>query len=325
MGNGAANLLEGRGGADLLFGGGGNDILIGGAGADTMDGGAGFDWVRYWGSNSGVFVDLSQGFAQDGFESWDDLSGIEAVSGSVRADYLQGDSGANILMGRGGDDRLFGGAGNDTLGGGAGNDTIFGGDGRDRVSFTDSTASVYLELDGEAHAVVGTSRDRLFGIEDATGSRFDDRMNGNAAANDLRGSLGNDLLFGGDGADTLFGGEGDDVLAGGRGADILVGGSGADRFMFAFGDSGAQLSEMDQIRNFSAAEGDVILLGDGSDGLFFATGGAFSNVAGEVIALYVSASVQRVLADQDGDGNADMGLTVTSIQPLDQSSFIFLW
>lgn len=57
-----------------------------------------------------------------------------------------------------------------------------------------------------------------------TGTRFGDRLIGNA---------GNDTLYGGDGDDQLAGGDGDDWLSGGAGNDLLAGGDGVDTAEFA--------------------------------------------------------------------------------------------
>jgi len=81
-------------------------------------------------------------------------------------------------------------------------------------------------------------------IENATGARGRDLLIGNALDN---------VLLGGGGADTLIGGDGNDTLDGGRGRDILIGGLGADIFVYSGGN--------DVIRDFNAAEGDV-LVGD---------------------------------------------------------------
>lgn len=57
------------------------------------------------------------------------------ISGTSRADRLNGDSGNNYLDGKAGNDTLKGGAGNDTLYGGAGRDTMTGGAGNDVFLF----------------------------------------------------------------------------------------------------------------------------------------------------------------------------------------------
>ncbi|MNF54019.1 Poly(beta-D-mannuronate) C5 epimerase 4 [compost metagenome] len=71
------------------------------------------------------------------------------------------------------------------------------------------------------------------------------------------GGAGNDYISGGAGSDSLNGGAGNDILIGGEGDDIIFGGSGADTFVWQAGHSGN-----DVIKDFNAAEGDVIDLSD---------------------------------------------------------------
>jgi Ca2+-binding RTX toxin-like protein len=77
-------------------------------------------------------------------------------------------------------------------------------------------------------------------LEKAIGSSSNDRIIGNAIANILRGSNGNDYLSGGNGNDSLYGeahndrleGEaGNDTLDGGGGNDTLIGGLGNDTYV----------------------------------------------------------------------------------------------
>lgn len=74
-------------------------------------------------------------------------------------------------------------------------------------------------------------------IENAIGSRWDDVIRGNAAANRLWGGDGNDELYGLGGNDLLFGDAGDDTLYGGAGVDLLMGGLGNDRLFAGTGRS----------------------------------------------------------------------------------------
>lgn len=54
-----------------------------------------------------------------------------------------------------------------------------------------------------------------------------------ASGNDiLKGLAGNDILIGGKGDDYLYGNDGDDILYGGLGADILQGGNGIDTYVY---------------------------------------------------------------------------------------------
>jgi len=65
----------------------------------------------------------------------------------------------------------------------------------------------------------GDARDTLTSIENIIGTYRDDTIYGDGAANELSGSLGDDVIYGRDG---------DDVIIGGRGADTLDGGAGND-------------------------------------------------------------------------------------------------
>lgn len=159
-------------------------------------------------------------------------SGIDAYLGGDLNDYLSGGLGGDQLQGGLGDDFLVGGAGDDVLTGaggvdsfmgGAGDDRIDGGVGVDWVSYADSTAGATIRLNGGATLDGMGGTDTLFGIEDATGSDFNDTIIGNGAANTLRGGLGSDYLLGMAGNDVLVGGAGAaNSLQGGLGDDVYV-------------------------------------------------------------------------------------------------------
>jgi len=143
-------MLRGSLYADKFIGAKGSQIMRGLAGDDYMDGGKGVDSVRYdrdnrYGGTDGVTVNLSQGFAIDGFGDRDTLKNFENVRGSDYADkitgsggknVLQGGDGNDVLKGLGGNDTLEGGDGDDKLDGGNGNDTLIGGAGFDRFIFS---------------------------------------------------------------------------------------------------------------------------------------------------------------------------------------------
>jgi Ca2+-binding RTX toxin-like protein/carbon monoxide dehydrogenase subunit G len=111
-----------------------------------------------------------------------------------------------------GNDILDGGAGNDTLIGGAGNDTLNGGNGIDTAEYSTATAAVTVNLSTTGQQNTGAGADTLSGIENVTGSSYNDTLTGDANANTISGGAGNDTIAGGAGADTLDGGTGTDTV-----------------------------------------------------------------------------------------------------------------
>src|SRR6185436_14477579 len=107
-----------------------------------------------------------------------------------------------------------------------------------------------------------------------------------------------------------IGGAGNDTLSGGAGADVLDGGSGADRFVF---DSAPGARNVDEIVDFSAAQGDRIVLDNdifavgGPGGLnalkFFAAAGATSAADADDRIVLDTAS-GALYYDADGVGGA---------------------
>src|SRR5262245_17059216 len=252
--------MKGMGGDDILKGGRGADTLKGGAGADFLDGGADIDTASYAFSTAGVGVNLSTGRGFGGEAEGDVLVNIENVVGSSFNDSLIGDAGRNELYGQDGDDvilandgddyvdggagndllaggagidTLLGNAGDDTLKGGGGADTLTGGDGSDTVSYYAMSAGVlvYLYLGSDSEGA------HLSGIENITGSNYNDYMDGDAGANIINGGDGNDYMDGGAGDDTLYGGNGNDTMYGQLGHDTMYGGNGDDDFSDFYDDA----------------------------------------------------------------------------------------
>ena len=129
--------------------------------------------------------------------------------------------GNDTLDGGAGNDTLVGGAGNDILIGGAGNDILIGGAGSDTADYSSTIGSVTVNLSlGVAQDTVHAGADTLSGVENLTGSRYDDTLTGDSNANVITGGLGNDILTGGNGSDTFIYhmGDGNDTVAGGAGA-----------------------------------------------------------------------------------------------------------
>jgi len=237
IGNTAANKLWGNGGNDTLSGMEGNDVLIGGAGADKLNGGSGFDYASYTDATAGVVARLYAPTTNKGYAAGDTYTSIEGLIGSAHSDQLYGDEAGNrlhggagndVLYGRGGNDALYGVDGNDKLFGSAGADKLDGGAGFDYASYQDATAGVLARLDAPKANSGHAAGDTYSSIEGLIGSKYSDKLYGDAARNKLFGGAGNDVLYGLGGNDALYGMDGTDKLVGSAGADKLDGGAGFD-------------------------------------------------------------------------------------------------
>ncbi|MFO1034378.1 MAG: calcium-binding protein [Hyphomicrobiales bacterium] len=281
--------LTGDANANTLNGGAGNDILVGGAGADRLIGGDGVDTADYSASGAGVTVNLLAGTGAGGDADGDVLSGIENLVGSAYNDVLTGDALAN---------RIDAGKGDDVVFGSGGGDTILGGDGTDLVDYSNSTAAVTVSLVTGAGAGGFAQGDMLSGIENLTGSKYNDVLTGDDAANVLSGGAGNDMLSGGAGADTLNGGDGNDVLTGGLGADALNGGDGIDTIDYSASSAAVTVDLMRAILSGGDAEGDTV------SGIENITGSAFDDtLTGDTTSntILAGAGDDRIYGSSGGD------------------------
>ena len=249
--------------------------------------------------------------------------GMNSLYGGNGNDDLKGLGGADYLYGEDGDDVLEGG-GSDGLGGG---DYLNGGAGTDTAVYKNSTEGVHVDLYGGFGLYGEAAWDTLHSIENVTGSAHDDTLIGDNKGNELKGRQGEDNLLGFDGADTLWGDGGDDTLSGGNGLDTLWGGgdhdtlygegsfdtlhggygndlldggpgkdtlygdAGADTFVWnSATDTGLKVMTADSIRDFDAAEGDLIdlsgidanITAGGNQAFTFIGNAAFSGAPGEV-------------------------------------------
>lgn len=230
--SGTAN--DGMGGSDTLTsvenvtGSFYADVFFSGSGANVINGSEGVDTVDYSLSNQKVNIDLKNGTASSGYAQGDVLIAIENIIGTNLTsayDTIYGDDRANHLCGLAGDDFLEGGAGADLLDGGSGRDTI-------RYSRSASGINVNLEtgvcIGGDADG------DVLISIESVGGSAYNDVIVGDAGANYLRGSLGNDILDGNGGVgDILHGEQGNDTYIFTSGRVSMNETTGTDRIVFA--------------------------------------------------------------------------------------------
>ncbi len=363
LSGGAGNdTLIGGAGNDTLLGGDGNDYLNGGTGADKMTGGAGDDTYvvdNYAdqvielanGGTDTVETTLSTYMLSANIENLRYLGTSNFIGmGTASANVITGGSGNDYLWGGAGDDTLYGNAGDDVLDGGTGADTMYGGDGNDTY-MVDNVNDKVIELPGGGtndvvHASVSyTLSDNvetlwLDGIApiNGTGNSGNNTLWGNYADNILRGGGGNDVIHGGAGNDTLYGGTGDDqlfgdagndVLYGGGGHDYLDGGTGADTYRFLPGDLGATAATSATVV-LGAGQGDKIDLSaidaNGAtatrDAFSFVGSADFTKRAGE-LRVQASGNDWLVSADTNGDGIADIVLTVKSTSGVLASDFVF--
>ncbi|WP_013334310.1 calcium-binding protein [Gloeothece verrucosa] len=231
----APGQVRGGDGNDNITTGKGNDFIDGGQGNDTLNGGEGNNTADYSNSPNGVRVNLNSGFASnDGYGTQDNLSNIQNVEGSAKNDVIIGSNTKNYLNGGAGNDDLEGLDGDDdVILGGEGADTIRGGNGFDVTTYFDSKSGILVNLSNQtflgnvtlpdgvsplyitAHRGQGGSADGDFidGIENVSGSAYDDILIARDGDGIIDGWLGNDIIYAGSGHDTLIGGDGSDWLS----------------------------------------------------------------------------------------------------------------
>ncbi|WP_417603924.1 nidogen-like domain-containing protein [Primorskyibacter flagellatus] len=181
------------------------------------------------------------------------VDGIERT-GTGQDDVLEGTEFDDKLTALGGDDVLFGEDGSDYLYGGDGSDTLVGGGGDDFIFAGDTSADLHdVVFGGDGNDLVEAG----YGNDLVYGGNGDDDLRGSYGIDTLMGQDGNDTLTGGALSDYLYGGAGDDFINGGVGYDRLRGNAGADRFYHG----GATEHRCDWIRDYSQAEGDILVFG----------------------------------------------------------------
>ncbi|MCP5072844.1 MAG: calcium-binding protein [Rhodobacteraceae bacterium] len=197
-----------------------------------------------------------------------------------------GNGGTNVLTGNSGDNVLNGFGSADTLYGEAGDDKVNGGN----------------------------------GIDNLFGGDGDDKLRGQKGADVLKADAGNDSISGGEGNDNLFGGDDNDILKGGMGRDKLYGGDDADVFLYTKAAHSKNDATADKIQDFELGLDSIDLCGVAAGTLTFIGGGAFSGTQGEV--QVTGATNSTVLVDVDGDGTADMKISVIGVTGLSEGDFV---
>ncbi|NAZ38176.1 M10 family metallopeptidase [Rubellimicrobium sp. CFH 75288] len=324
-GNFDVNVIHGNGGNDLLYGGAARDTLYGGNGNDRMVYRTGESFDDFYGGDGIDTVELEQ-FAPANYTVnlttgtyRTDLGPLlftilevenvvvgdsnDTVIGDAAANSISGGGGNDTLQGRDGNDVLDGGAGDDRLLGGLGADILNGGAGLDTAAYNTSAAGVQVRLTTGTGTGGDAQGDTLTGIENLTGSGFNDLLIGNAQANTLQGLAGNDTLQGLGGADRLDGGDGDDRLVGGAGGDTLVGGNGIDVAVYTNSTAAVTVRLNTGVGTGGEAEGDRL------SAIENLIGSAFDDIlAGNALANLLQGGDGRDnLQGLDGDDRLDGG------------------
>ncbi|XWN31390.1 MAG: type I secretion C-terminal target domain-containing protein [Devosia sp.] len=176
IGSAFADTLRGDHVSNTIWAGAGNDTVLGRDGADVFYGEDGDDNIQ----------------GDQGDDTLHGGDGADGLYGDEGNDILYGDDGNDILAGKEDNDILYGGAGNDTLYGEAGDDALDGGSGIDRAVYSTATAGVTVNL--VAGTATGEGSDTLSGIENVTGSDYDDTFFGDGEDNTFIGGTGTDTV-----------------------------------------------------------------------------------------------------------------------------------
>ncbi|MES3024700.1 MAG: M10 family metallopeptidase C-terminal domain-containing protein, partial [Pseudomonadota bacterium] len=154
----------------------------------------------------------------------------------------------------------------------------------------------------------GSGSDTLAGIENLSGTAFDDSLTGDAGGNVLMGSGGND------------------VLTGGLGADFLSGGAGADIFSFlSIADSGFTSGTWDTIGDFAQGIDKIDLSGIDADADTAGNDAFTSMIASN--AAFTTAGQLRIVdgvlyGNTDGDADAEFAIVLTGVTTLTLGDFL---
>ncbi|HYE28497.1 MAG TPA: calcium-binding protein [Allosphingosinicella sp.] len=217
------------------------------------------------------------------------FEGNDFVAAGEGNDLVDGGDGHDKLHGDGGNDILLGGNGDDYLRGGVGNDYIDGGAGIDRVAFFTAThgIAVDLRLQGTAQDTL-VGMDTLVGIEHASGTEFDDLIQGDDGDNWLWGENGNDTINAFGGNDLVEVGPGTVIADGGTGTDTLsvwannaaLAGVTVSLLLQGFAQTtGIGAMTISGFENLSGSAGADTLTGDDNDNVLAGDGGD-DNLAG---------------------------------------------
>ncbi|MEH6737221.1 MAG: calcium-binding protein, partial [Sulfitobacter sp.] len=319
-GSGNDSILGGAG-VDSIFGDTGNDTIISGSGRDNVIAGAGDDLIilgadDYMDSvnggdgndtldHSGVGIGLFGGF-YDAYINFDtgiltDIVGFTATITNIET-YIDNDGGNRIFMGgdlrvveaMGGDDTISARTGAVTIDAGAGNDLVNatsgdshlydGGAGTDTIDLTYYTGNYQFNMTTGATGFLKT----FLNFENAITESGNDSITGNAAANEITTSDGDDTIIGLGGDDRLNGGAGNDLLDGGAGLDTVIYNNTSSDLVIDLSLSGMQTISADMgndtfvsIEGIMTSVGNDLLIGNAANNVIFSNMGNDSIYGGD--------------------------------------------
>jgi Ca2+-binding RTX toxin-like protein len=303
-----------------------------------------------WGDTANNFYDYNLTMANSNVPAGFQLI-VNAQSLRVGEDFTfdgsaETDGGMFLVYGGHGVDTLKGGAGNDvfffegarfqpgdSVDGGAGRDAIVisSGSGVNRFEFSDTSFTGIESISLNNRFTSDPSQKPSYELVLANGNVAPGAtliVNGSSLSDPTQtvsvdGSDVHDgklILFSGAGGDTLIGGDGADLFYGAGGRDHLTGGGGADTFQYR-STSDSMVGDPDQILDFETGVDKIDLhlidsntLADGDQSFSWigssAFGGTGASSAGQLRA-YQSGGDWFVEGDTNGDGNADLVITMT--------------
>lgn len=213
--------------------------------------------------------------------------GIDQLVAGSGDDVLRGGDGTDILSSQEGTDRFYGGSGDDIIQPGLDKARIDGGEGLDVAALLVNDAALVVDLTlatGQIKGGAATDHTYL-SIEGVWGSQYNDKLTGDAAANDFLGYLGND---------TINGAGGNDIIEGYEGKDKLDGGEGIDTLSFTYDYVGVNVSLLTNTGSGGGAQGDTFV--------------NFENLRGGNVADTLTGSADaNVLEGGAGNDNLDGG------------------
>jgi Ca2+-binding RTX toxin-like protein len=279
------------------------------------------------------------------------INNFNVAVGSLDNWRVDGRGGNDIINTQNGSDVFIAGLGNDRYSSGAGNDqflfsgdatangfdVINGGDGSDSLVATANKTIISLEsITGiETISSGGYSGVTIQGSENSNVFDFTGvsllgitSINGAGGSDNITGSSADDVLLGGAGMDTINGGDGNDRIEGGAQADRLSGGVGADIFDYnSLAESNA--ANRDRIIDFQLGIDDIDLSTidanstvGGNQAFTFISFLPFTGTPGQLRFEADGATGIRILGDVNGDGIADLDISMFNLPGIQASDFI---